>query len=166
MSIILEGETALSFLEKYVTDIELHFFDETGSAAQADIQTHPSGDIAISSGLNAIINEVRARLLTRREVIVDGKTYAGETSDPNFGSALFFMLGKKKTITHIKTMMIYILEALSTMPNIDITTIDAELYPSDDIGKETVKITIKLKIYVDLEDISIQGDVVQMDVIY
>lgn len=166
MGIILEGETALSFLDKYVTDVELHFFKETNAAAQADIQTHPSGDIAISNGLNAIINEIRARLLTRREVIIDGKTYAGETSDPNFGSALFFMLGKKKTNTNIKTMMIYILEALLTMPYIDISSIDAELYPSDNVSEETVKITIKLKIYVDLEDISIQGDVVQMDVIY
>ena len=166
MSYILEGNSAQEFMNNYIKDIGIDFIVEGEGITKGDIRAHPTGDVDIEQGINAVINEIRARLLTRREVIIDGKTYSGETSDPNFGSALFYMKGKKKTTTNIKMAMLYIIEALIDMPYIDILNINAEVYPSDDVNKETVKINLEFKISINVENLIIQGDVIRMDVIY
>lgn len=166
MSEQLTETEIMNLVEEYFSSLNLFWEGEAGLQSHADLEYTPTGDIQIITGIPSIINDIRARLLTRKETIINGVVYPAETSDPSVGSSLFYILGKKKTITNIRTAMVYTAEAIDNIPYLELVSVNAELISSEDLNKELVSINIVAKLVLNLGEIQSQGLNLEMKVVY
>ena len=163
-----ELPTVKDILEDYLIDMDLQWADEYNLQSTADINSSNVGDITLTSGLKVIINDIYARLLTRRKTIIDGVTYPAETSEDDFGSSLFYILGRKKTPNNIRLAMLYVAEALIDYPYLEIQSINSEVFSSKDLNKEMVQITVKANVVIPAEGLVLDNnpEQIQVDVRY
>jgi phage gp46-like protein len=135
---------------------------------QGDLQTDVAGDLKMAQGIAAIKNDVMARLLTRKRTIIDGEEYNAETTDEGFGSSLYYIIGRKKTQNNIRLAMLYVADALLDAPYLDIQEISAEVFPSKDLNRELVRISIKALVTLPTEDLVMVSnkEEIKVDVVY
>jgi len=166
MSEQLTETEVMELINEYFTSIGLFWEGTEGLQNHADIEFTTTGDIYIVTGIQAIMNDIRARLLTRKETIINGIVYPAETSDPSIGSSLFYILGKKKTMANIRLAMVYTAEAIDNIPYLELVSVNTDLISSEDLNKELVSINIVAQLVINLGEIQSQGANINMKVVY